>query len=93
MSLTPADKLARLKEIQGDQLTVSQLAFVCGVTVNTIRNHIDAGILPAHRIGRQWVINRPDAINYLDYRPDYRPRTGKWARAKGRQAGESLTAQ
>jgi excisionase family DNA binding protein len=47
-------------------LTVSEVAAELHVTTQTIRNWIDAGVLPATRIGRGYRLRRDDVDALLD---------------------------
>lgn len=42
-----------------------EVAEMMGVHVRTIRRHIKAGDLPAKKIGKSYVITRPDLARYL----------------------------
>jgi excisionase family DNA binding protein len=42
-------------------LTVTQVADVAEVSPRTVRRHIQAGRLPAAKVGRDWAIREEDA--------------------------------
>ena len=48
-----------------NQLSVKQVADALGVTPPTIRRYIEAGDIPAIRIGRQYKIDRDDFEKYV----------------------------
>jgi len=69
----------------GDLLTTAQAAQAKGLSIRTVQDRVDKGILPAQKIGRDILIKRSD-LKFLDARPPRgRPRKVKpEADAKGK---------
>ena len=61
----------------GDLLTTAQTAEAKGLSIRTVQDRVDKGILPAQKIGRDILIKRSD-LKFLDARPPRgRPRKAK----------------
>ena len=52
----------------GDLLTTAQAAEAKGLSIRTVQDRVDKGILPAQKIGRDILIKRSD-LKFLDARP------------------------
>jgi excisionase family DNA binding protein len=56
------------------RVTVADAAKALGVTPRQVRNLITGGILPAEKIGRDYIINRADLANVpKDRKPGPKP--------------------
>ncbi|MGE5579259.1 MAG: helix-turn-helix domain-containing protein [Bacillota bacterium] len=55
-------------------IDTAQAAQMLGLSAYTVRAYARRGILPAHRIGREWRFSRSDLENWVrsGYRPDFR---------------------
>ena len=45
-------------------LTVEMVAALTGFSYETIKKFCQNGILPAHKMGKQWRISQPDFLNW-----------------------------
>lgn len=52
-----------------DPISVQEAAKLLGVNESQVRRYIYAGLLPARDLGKQWLLDRGDVMNFVRPKP------------------------
>lgn len=55
-----------MNNIERDTVGLDEAATIMKVHINTVMKLISAGVIPAAKVGRAWVMLRRDVLNYVE---------------------------